>query len=184
MNKIKNQDIQIGKEYFCKIRGIKPFSDYLEGIYKVEKIYNETRNLPSPSTDMGNGIQCVLSVAVFKDVSIVVLKNVFTNESRPIDNEEIFIEFFEFTEKERYIESRKYETSELVNKLKDKEFYFKTTDIFSLCIILDIRYSVILDKIYFIIMDCHLRNIESYKEDMISFYNDDLIIYEYKPREE
>ena len=44
MNKIKNQDIQIGKEYFCKIRGIKPFRDYLEGIYKVEKIYNEIYN--------------------------------------------------------------------------------------------------------------------------------------------
>ena len=38
MNKIKNQDIQIGKEYFCRIREIKPLSDYLEGIYKVENI--------------------------------------------------------------------------------------------------------------------------------------------------
>lgn len=180
MIKINNDKIEIGKEYICRIA--KPnssnYNNCIEGIYKVKNIYTDQQQVSSPTSNIG-GIEVTLSVYCTRTVELVSLDPIIvygeqgfdSNNEINLENSEIFIQFFEFNEKERHIQERRAERFKLETEFKDKEINYRTKDIFSLGIVLDIRYSETTDNIYFIIMDCHLDKIEVFNEYKVSFFS-------------
>ena len=77
MTPINFKDIKEGYEYYIENH----LDRSLDGLYSVKTIYKETKSMPSPTTDMGNGIMCTLSVAVFREATLLEVVNVFTKET-------------------------------------------------------------------------------------------------------
>ena len=155
MTPINFKDIREGYEYYIETN----LDRSLDGLYKVERIYKETKPEPSPTQDMGNGIMCVLSVAVFREATLIEVKNVFTEESHIIDNQfEPMYKFFDVDSHDRYVCEKEYHTKCIRDLMKDKEVYYETETVGSTCIILDVRYSKTRDAINFIFMDVHLTH--------------------------
>lgn len=155
MMPVEFKDIKEGYEYYIENH----LDRSLDGLYKVETIYQDTKSMPSPSQDMGNGIMCTLSVAVFREATLIRVVNVFTNETHIIDNEfEPVYKFYMCDSHDRYVCEKQYATKCIRDLMKDKEVYYETETVGSTCIILDVRYSKARDTINFIFMDVHLTH--------------------------
>lgn len=166
MYPIKFEELKEDYEYYIE----SVLDNKINGLYKINKIYKETKSVPSPTQDIGNGLMCVLSVACFREATIVEARNVFTNDAHIIDNEfEPMYKFYQVDSHDRYVAERQYQTDCYRNLMKDKEVYYETETIGSTCIVLDVRYSKARDTINFIIMDVHLCKIEIKRSKNIKF---------------
>lgn len=155
MNLIELEELKESYEYY-----IENYLDRgLDGLYKINRIYKETKSMPSPTQDMGNGIHCVLSVACFREATLIEAVNVFTKETHIIDNQyEPMYKFYQVDYHDKYVAEREYMTKCTRDLMKDKEVYYETETVGSTCIILDVKYSKTRNTINFIFMDVHLTH--------------------------
>ena len=155
MTPINFKDIREGYEYYIENH----LDRSKDGLYKINNIYKETKSMPSPSRDLGNGIMEVLSVAMFREATLIDTTNVFTKEAQLIDDKYApMYKFFDVDSHDRYVCEKQYATKCIRDLIKDKEVYYETETIGSTCIILDVRYSKARDSVNFIFMDVHLTH--------------------------